>query len=58
MLEAPLVDELMPEEDEPMRGIELSMPLHALSAATQMAERISFFMKIPFDDLSGTAILF
>ncbi|MDQ2988408.1 MAG: hypothetical protein M3R60_04830, partial [Pseudomonadota bacterium] len=44
MLDAPLLDdEPMPDEDEPMRDGE-SMPLHALNAATQMAERISFFI--------------
>ena len=44
MLDAPVLDEApMPDEDEPMRDEE-SMPLHALSAATQMAERISFFI--------------
>ena len=43
MLDAPVLEEPMPDEDEPMRDEE-SMPLHALKAATQMAERISFFM--------------
>jgi hypothetical protein len=41
MLEAPVLDE--PMLCEPMRDDE-SMPLQALSAATQMAERISFFI--------------
>jgi hypothetical protein len=43
MLDAPVLEEPMPDEDEPMRDEE-SMPLHALKAATQMAERINFFM--------------
>jgi hypothetical protein len=35
-------DEPMPDDEEPIR--DESIPLHALSAATQMAERISFFI--------------
>jgi hypothetical protein len=43
MPDAPEVDEFMPDEEDPMRDDE-SMPLQALSAATQMAEKISFFI--------------
>jgi hypothetical protein len=58
MLDAPeLDDEPMPDEEEPMPPDE-PMPLHALSAATQMAERISFFISISFASLSGTAGFF
>jgi hypothetical protein len=52
MLDAPVLDEPMLEEpvlDEPM-------PLHALSAATQIAESISFFIYISFDQLSDAAL--
>jgi hypothetical protein len=31
------------------------MPLHALSAATHMAESISFFINISFEQLSDAA---
>ena len=63
MLDAPVLDEPMlddpmleePVLDEPMRDDE-SMPLHALSAATQMAESISFFIYISFDQLSDAAL--
>jgi hypothetical protein len=56
-LDEPMPDEPMPDEpmpDEPMRGDE-SMPLHALSAATQMAESKSFFISISFEQLSDAA---
>jgi hypothetical protein len=53
MLDAPVLDE--PMLDEPMRGDEF-MPLHALSAATQMAESISFFIFISFEQLSAGAL--
>jgi hypothetical protein len=43
MLDAPVLDEPMPDDEEPIRDEE-SIPLHAPSAATQMAERISFFI--------------
>jgi hypothetical protein len=49
MPDAPALDE--PIRDEPVR--DESMPLHALSAATQMAESISFFIYISFEQLSG-----
>jgi hypothetical protein len=52
MLDAPVLDE--PMRDEPMRDDE-SMPLHALSAATQMTESISFFIGISFKQLSDAA---
>jgi hypothetical protein len=58
MPDAPVLDdEPMPDEDEPMPPDE-PMPLHALSAATQMAESISFFISISFASLSGTAVFF
>jgi hypothetical protein len=53
MLEEPMLEE--PVLDEPMRDDE-SMPLHALSAATQMAESISFFIYISFGQLSDAAL--
>jgi hypothetical protein len=52
MPDAPALDE--PMRDEPMRDDE-SMPLQALSAATQMAESISFFISISFEQLSDAA---
>jgi hypothetical protein len=61
MLDAPVLDEPMPDEpmfdepirDEPMR--DESMPLQALSAATHMAESISFFIRISFERFSDAA---
>jgi hypothetical protein len=58
VLDEPMLDDPMLEEpvlDEPMRDDE-SMPLHALSAATQMAESISFFIYISFGQLSDAAL--
>jgi hypothetical protein len=58
MLDAPVLDEPMLEEpilDEPVRDDE-SIPLHALSAATQMAESISFFIYLSFEQLSDAAL--
>ena len=62
MLEEPVPDEPMLEEpvpDEPMLEepvLDEPMPLHALSAATQMAESISFFIYLSFEQLTEAAL--